>query len=497
MFTKPGCFIIPILFINLEVNPASVQVSGFLCMDNWIRKNILLLIFSILLPASGLFAQVNQQKLPEKTRILFLLDASGSMLAKWENTYRIVVAKTLLSEMVDSLRNVPNVELALRVYGHQFHRKFQNCEDTRLETPFGPANHDAIKKRLASITPQGNTPIAYSIEKAADDFPNDGTARNIIIVITDGLESCDGDPCAVSISLQRKGIFLKPFIVGIGMDKKFEEQFKCVGDFFDASDISAFRTALRGIVNKSLQRATVSVELLDSNDQPTETDINVTFLNNFTGQATYEFVHYLDRQGRPDSVEVDPVLTYDVVVNTIPPAVRRNVEIEGGRHNLIRIKAPQGSLKVSQAGHTEYRQGVGILVRQAGENGILYTMQPQQSVRLLLGKYDIEALTLPRTVFRNVEVRQSRTTELEIAAPGVVNISSTYSGFGSIYKLKDDGTQEWIHNLDPAVMKTTLAMQPGKYKVVFRSKNSMGSKFTQIKEFSVRSGGTIDIRFAF
>lgn len=440
--------------------------------------------------------QVNQQKIPEKTRILFLLDASGSMLAKWENTYRIAVAKTLLSELVDSLRNVPNVELALRVYGHQYHRRFQNCQDTRLETPFGPDNHDAIKKRLASLTPQGNTPIAYSIEKAAGDFPNTD-ARNIIIIITDGLESCDGDPCAVSMALQRKGVFLKPFIVGIGMDKRFEEQFRCVGDFFDASDINSFKTALSQIVRKSLQRATVSVELLDIHDQPTETNVNVTFLNNFTGEAAYEFVHYLDRQGRPDSVEVDPVLTYDVTVNTVPPVVRKNVEIEGGRHNVIRVKAPQGTLKINHPGHTEYRNGVHILIRKAGETEILETLMPNQTARLLVGEYDVEALTLPRTMLRNVAVAQSQLTQLEIAAPGVVNISSSYPGWGSIYMLDNNGGQKWIYNLDPAATKTNLAMQPGRYKVVFRSKNSMGSKFTEIVEFAVRSGAVSNVRFTF
>lgn len=425
-----------------------------------------------------------------------MLDASGSMLAKWENTYRIAVAKTLLSELVDSLRNVPNVELALRVYGHQYHRRFQNCQDTRLETPFGPDNHDAIKKRLASLTPQGNTPIAYSIEKAAGDFPNTD-ARNIIIIITDGLESCDGDPCAVSMALQRKGVFLKPFIVGIGMDKRFEEQFRCVGDFFDASDINSFKTALSQIVRKSLQRATVSVELLDIHDQPTETNVNVTFLNNFTGEAAYEFVHYLDRQGRPDSVEVDPVLTYDVTVNTVPPVVRKNVEIEGGRHNVIRVKAPQGTLKINHPGHTEYRNGVHILIRKAGETEILETLMPNQTARLLVGEYDVEALTLPRTMLRNVAVAQSQLTQLEIAAPGVVNISSSYPGWGSIYMLDNNGGQKWIYNLDPAATKTNLAMQPGRYKVVFRSKNSMGSKFTEIVEFAVRSGAVSNVRFTF
>ena len=59
-------------------------------------------------------------KKPKKTRILFLLDGSGSMNAKWENSVRMTVAKQLLSKMVDSLKTHKNLEMALRVYGHQF-----------------------------------------------------------------------------------------------------------------------------------------------------------------------------------------------------------------------------------------------------------------------------------------------------------------------------------------------------------------------------------------
>jgi Ca-activated chloride channel homolog len=461
------------------------------------RKYLLLVIFIVLFAGNNAFSQLNQQKIPEKTRILFLLDASGSMLARWENTYRIVVAKRLLSDMVDSLKNVPNVDLALRVYGHQSPSKIRNCQDSKLEVPFRAGNHEAIKNRLASITPQGNTPIAYSIERAAEDFPKDGLARNVIIIITDGLESCDGDPCAVSMALQKRGIFLKPFIVGIGMDYQFEEQFKCVGDYYDASNIRNFKDALNQIVNKSLQRATISVELLDINDQPKETDVNITFINNFTRGAAYEFVHYLDQKGRPDSVEVDPILSYDIVVNTIPKVVKSNVEIEGGKHNIIRIKSPQGFIRVLQKGHSEYKKGVKVLIRRPGHPEIIHVMEIQDMAKVLVGDYDIEALTLPRAIYKNISIRQSQTTSIDIPAPGLINISAGFQGIGSIYLLKSDGSQEWVCNIDPNVTRSTMTIQPGDYKIVFRSKNSLGSKFTQIRNFNVKSGVTTDIRLNF
>lgn len=460
------------------------------------RKYLLLLIL-FFWQTNVLRAQVNQQQLAEQTRILFLFDASGSMLAPWENTYRIAAAKKLLSDLVDSLKVNPNLELALRVYGHQFHRKFQNCNDTRLEVPFAKNNHEDIKRRLLNITPQGTTPIAYSLQQAANDFDARADARNIIIIITDGIESCDGDPCAVSLALQRRNIFLKPFIIGIGMDKNYEEQFKCVGEFVDAKNINSFRAALNSAIRQSLQKATVSVELLDIYDQPTETNVNVTFLNSFTGDAQYEFVHYLDRYGRPDTVEVDPVLNYNLVVNTIPQVVMRDVAIEGGRHNVIRVKSPRGTLQLNMPGHTEYEKGVKALIRRPGQSEIIEVMQLPAEQKLLVGNYDIEILTLPRRLMQNVPIKQSQSTSLEIESPGVVNITSSYPGYGSIYQLFPKGGQRWVANLEENITRTVLALQPGRYKFVFRSKNSLGSKFTQFKQADIRPGSTVNIRFSY
>jgi Ca-activated chloride channel family protein len=441
-----------------------------------------------------LHAQTSQQKLPEKTRILFLLDGSGSMLAKWENTYRITVAKKLLSDFVDSLRTDKNLELALRIYGHQYDRRLGRCDDTRLEAPFAIDSHDRIISVLRNLGPKGTTPIAYALEQAANDFPTGDDARNIIIIITDGIESCDGDPCAVSLALQRKGIFLKPFIIGIGMDKKFEEQFGCMGSYYDAANISEFRSALDKALFQSLGETTVSVELLDINKNPRETNVNVSFINHFTQTSAFEFVHYRDGSGKPDTVEIDPVLSYDVIVNTIPPVRKNNVEITAGKHNILQIQSPQGNVRITQPGHTEYKEGVVALIKNPETQEILTTFSLPGAEKLLVGRYDIECTTLPRAVFKNVLIDQSQTTSLQLDQPGVVNFVATAKGIGSIYKINEDGSQTWVHNLNTQILRNTVAIQPGRYKVVFRSENAKGSKYTTISEFEIKPGSSFNIR---
>ncbi len=439
-------------------------------------------------------AQVQIQRPPEKTKLLFLLDASGSMFAPWENSIRMDIAKRILTELVDSLRTDNNLQLALRVYGHQYHRKYQNCKDTKLEVPFRPNNHDDIIYRLRQVQPQGVTPIAYSLEQAANDFTLDPEYRNVVIILTDGIESCGGDPCAVSKALQAKRIFLKPFVIGLGMDADYEDEFACVGQFYDAKNVQEFKDVLNKVLHQSLDETSVSIELLDVNKAPTETNVNVTFINNVTQAPIYDFVHYRDAQGRPDSVILDPVIPYDIVVNTIPPVLKRDVNLEGGKHNVIKIQSPQGALALRQKNHTDYAKGVKALIRPTNKDRVVNVHDMGTDEKYLVGTYDLEVLTLPKTYFHEVSVKQSETTTLEVAAPGILHLNMVTQGYGSIYQVHPDGRQRWVIDLEPDKTRQMLAMQPGDYKIAFRAKDSFGSKFTEVKPFTISSGQTANVK---
>ncbi len=192
------------------------------------KKSILLCIVA-LLPLHHLMAQDLETGYEPHSRILFIFDASNSMAGDWEGDVKINIARRILIEMVDSLQHVENVEMALRIYGHQSPVPPQDCSDTKLEVPFAPDNASRIRQKLRFISPKGTTPIARSLEQSAEDFPPCRSCRDIIILITDGVEACDGDPCAVSKKLQKKGIVLKPFVIGIGNDPWFKETFSCIG----------------------------------------------------------------------------------------------------------------------------------------------------------------------------------------------------------------------------------------------------------------------------
>ena len=151
-------------------------------------------------------------------RILFIFDDSYSMYAPWNSNIKIEVAKKIMGEFLDSLKSIPNLELALRCYGHQtFIKPTRDCKDTKLEVPFNVASKSAplIKQRIQKLEPLGTTPIAYSLGESAADFTPCNNCRNIIILITDGIEECDGVPCEVSAALQKKEYSYVPLLLAL------------------------------------------------------------------------------------------------------------------------------------------------------------------------------------------------------------------------------------------------------------------------------------------
>ena len=244
---------------------------------------IFLLMFSVLSHSAN--AQNKKNETPQLTRIEFLFDASQSMYGRWQSGAKIDVAKMLMKQLLDSLRYVNNLEIALRVYGHQKNFPPQDCDDSKLEVPFSKGNISAIQQVLKDVIPRGTTPIAKSLELCGNDFPQ-SPSRNIIILITDGIEECGGDPCAISQALQKKGIFLKPFVIGLGLDPSLMKTFECVGRYFDATNETMFKDALNIVISQALNNTTLQVNLLDVNRNPTETNVNMTFYDKFTTHAS-------------------------------------------------------------------------------------------------------------------------------------------------------------------------------------------------------------------
>jgi Ca-activated chloride channel family protein len=160
---------------------------------------------------------------------LLMLDASYSMkrLVTRAGTSRFNVAREALSGFVD--RFPPAGYLALRFYGSEHLVTRNHCQDSQLVVPFAPAeeNIEPIKSALAQAHARGVTPLAYALEQAGRDFPARAIER-LIVIVSDGLESCGGNPCAAAASLGRQGFVINT--VGFLADRDARRQLQCIAD---------------------------------------------------------------------------------------------------------------------------------------------------------------------------------------------------------------------------------------------------------------------------
>jgi len=227
-------------------------------------KKILFLIAILSIPSSFVTAKT--------VNIEYILDASGSMLETIQDVRKIDIAKETLSGLVEQLpagSSEIDLNVGLRVYGHSTvtgESPEERCRDTELEMPISGVDSAGIKKKIAEIQARGWTPIAYSLEQAAGDFLVGGDNDNIIILISDGKETCGGDPCAVAEKIHQAGIKVKINVVGFDIKPEEKAQLECIanvagGKYYSADSAGELNQVLTEVQNNVIKKETTSVRI--------------------------------------------------------------------------------------------------------------------------------------------------------------------------------------------------------------------------------------------
>ena len=440
-----------------------------------------------------LFAAAQKKTAPKPVRILFVFDASKSMIAKHQNSTRMDGAKNLFYRFVDSLGKDKSMQFALRMYGHTVKYPPGNCKDSKLIVPFGPNNLSLIKQKVSEAKPTGITPIEHSLTEAANDF-KDNKTNNIVIIITDGIEECGGDPCKARQKLMAKGIIFKPFIIGIGLSPEQIKTFECVGTFYDYDDQSTFKNIANIIQQQQLNKTSAQVNLLDTYSKPKETNVNMTFYDVDRKEYKYNYIHTLNYQENPDTLYLDDFPSYKVIAHTIPPTESKEVKLAQGKHNIIAIDAPQGYLYIKRnQGAYNFNERVKCIIRKSNDMNTLYVQPLNTTEKYITGNYDLEILTLPRIYITQNSIEQSKTKTIEIPNAGVLQVKCLEAGDGSIL-LKRNNRLEWVCNLNTQTIQTYY-LQPGNYVGVWRAKTLRGSIYTVEKKFTISSDNQTTIEF--
>lgn len=209
-------------------------------------KSILNLILFLCL-IFNLYAQ------EESAPILFIYDASGSMWGKLEGSTKKELAAKVLSSTVAKLPE--NQNLGLIAYGH---RKKSDCDDIEFMVDLDNKSKANITNAVIGMNALGKTPLSRSASLAIHSL-KEKKIKATVILITDGIESCDGDLCRVIKEAKAEGIEFRLHIVGFGIKEGEKEALVCAakagdGNYYDAENSSDLGEVLTEATHQTVDK---------------------------------------------------------------------------------------------------------------------------------------------------------------------------------------------------------------------------------------------------
>ncbi|MFQ5625178.1 MAG: VWA domain-containing protein [Methyloligellaceae bacterium] len=193
----------------------------------------------------------------EQPRVMLVLDASGSMWGQIKGTSKIVIARQAVKDLLSTWDK--NIQLGLSAYGH---RKKGDCSDIQTIYPVGPTQPDAILQVVNSLKPKGKTPLSEAVRRAAQELKYTENKATVILV-SDGVETCKADPCALGAELEQLGVDFTAHVVGFDVAKQEQEGLRCLAEntgglFLSAKNASELNSALSKAVT-AVKKAPVKV----------------------------------------------------------------------------------------------------------------------------------------------------------------------------------------------------------------------------------------------
>ena len=192
--------------------------------------------------------------------MVLILDASGSMWGQIKGKPKIQIAKEVMADLIDRLPS--GMRVGLMAYGH---RRKGDCKDIEMLLPVGKLNPPVLKAKIKAINPKGKTPLSAAVEQAAEHlrYTEEGAT---VVLVSDGLETCNANPCELAEKLAMNGFDFTVHVVGFDLSKEEQNQLRCLADktggiFLAAADAAALREALFMTVEKIEEPAPVIKEV--------------------------------------------------------------------------------------------------------------------------------------------------------------------------------------------------------------------------------------------
>ncbi|MGM0787210.1 MAG: DUF4412 domain-containing protein, partial [Thermodesulfobacteriota bacterium] len=233
--------------------------------------------------------------------IMFILDASGSMWGEVEGRDKIAIAREVMAGLIRDLPD--NTRAGLIAYGH---RRKGDCKDVEELVQMSPLDKEGLIRIIQGLSPKGKTPITYSVRLTAEKLKvlEDETT---IILVSDGKESCGGDPCALVRELKESGLRFVMHVIGFDVGKEGRKQLECMaeaggGRYFTAKTAGEFEAAAREVVQETKTVGFLEI-MAFRNETPVRARVEV--FKQDTGQRVKKINTAMDEK-KPEVIRLKP-----------------------------------------------------------------------------------------------------------------------------------------------------------------------------------------------
>jgi len=199
------------------------------------------------------------EKKEEVPAMYFIIDASRSMWGRIDDKPKIDIAREVLGKLINEIPD--GINTGVTVFGH---RKENDCNDIEDISPFGVMDKQKTLDAINGVTPVGKTPLTDSISHVAEILKN-YTGPKTVVLISDGMEACDKDPCAKTKELKEQGLDVRLHVIGLDVTEKEAEQLHCIADagsgkYFQVSHTDELLTSLAVVQSSALSNVKIPAE---------------------------------------------------------------------------------------------------------------------------------------------------------------------------------------------------------------------------------------------
>lgn len=291
----------------------------------------------------------------EEPQVMLIFDSSGSMKKRIGARSKMEIARDAIASFV--LETPGDVPLGLMAYGH---RRAKDCSDIEVLIEPQPMTGPSIEQAVDAMRPRGETPIAASLRQAAA-YLETRTSVPTVVIVTDGEEACNADPCAAARELKAAEVEFRAHVVGFGLNERQSRAVKCVADetggqFIAASDAVTLASALRRVVP-------AEPEVL-----PQPVADRTIWFDDFDGDALGEEWTVQNRDEEQFVVDGGELITINQRKHDGPKS-------KGGKNLFVaEVDVPRGDWDLQLQGRFEFSTGrdAAILGLTDGEGGAIY-----------------------------------------------------------------------------------------------------------------------------